>query len=404
MGKATKLVAPTTQSIGFIVKSTRRCNLRCRYCHDWRSHASSMPFETLLQLTSKSLTSKAARRIDYMWHGGEPLLMGRSFYEKALALQNHFAKSNQIITNSIQTNGTLLDDSWCEFISEYGFSVGISVDGPAIIHDSTRRDSAGRGSLKKVMRGIQKLRDAKIHFGVLTVLTNDVLELGPSALFGFLVDDLGVDSFSLLPARPDNVPGTGERPTNDYVDNRAYANFMTKMFDLWLERDDPKINIRELTSLTRVILGGLPTVCTLAGGCIGSYFHVEYNGDLWHCDKYLGDDEYRIGNIVDTDLDAILVGSRLQSLAHQESKAHSSLSTCEYYGVCNGGCPHDRYEIMRFSGSSSISCCGLNALIAHIETRLWEVDGVQRLLTATPDREQNRRTYISDNNSQRPIL
>lgn len=390
MEKAAKLVAPTTQSIGFIVKSTRRCNLRCRYCHDWRSHASSMPFETLLQLISKSLEPKAARRIDYMWHGGEPLLMGRSFYEKALALQHHFARPGQTIMNSIQTNGTLLNDSWCEFILDYKFSVGVSVDGPAIIHDSTRRDSAGRGSLKRVMRGIQHLRDAKIRFGVLTVLTSDVLDLGPSALFDFMVDDLGVDSFSLLPARPDNVPGTGERPTNDYVDNRVYANFMTKVFDLWLERDDPKINVRELTSLTRAILGGLPTVCTLAGGCIGSYFHVEYNGDLWHCDKYLGDDDYRVGNIVNADLDAILAGSRLQSLARRESEAHSRLSTCEYYAVCNGGCPHDRYEIMRFAGEGSVSCCGLNPLIAHIEKRLWEVDGVQRLLAAVPDRAQKQ--------------
>ena len=94
------------KSIGLIIKPSRKCNLRCSYCQDWRQRDTLMSFDILANLTAKALQAKEVERVDFIWHGGEPLLHGIDFYVKAIELQRHFAKPNQRIKNSIQTNGT----------------------------------------------------------------------------------------------------------------------------------------------------------------------------------------------------------------------------------------------------------------------------------------------------------
>src|SRR5437763_16421673 len=92
-------------NINLIVKVTRICNLRCTYCHEWADTKSVMEFETLAHMTAKTLRASNMRSVRFIWHGGEPLVRGRAFYEKALLLQQLCASEGQRVTNSVQTNG-----------------------------------------------------------------------------------------------------------------------------------------------------------------------------------------------------------------------------------------------------------------------------------------------------------
>lgn len=361
---------PNSQRLlGLIIKSTRQCNLRCSYCHDWRSRKDVMPFPVLATLTAKALGPEN-RRVEFIWHGGEPLLLGRDYYLKALRLQQEFRQEGQTIRNSLQTNGTLLDERWCELFKQFGFSIGISLDGPEEIHNLNRSYASGKGSYANVRNAIELLKNQDIPFGVLMVLNHKALQIGPERLFDFFINELRVNAFAFLPVRPDNVPGYGETTTTDYVEPTEYVRFMKAIFDHWYALDNPSIRIRELTSLLNAIVGASATVCTLAGHCLGQYYHVEANGDLYHCDKYLGDPAYNVGNIMHDSFQEIRGSAKMEALITAEEQHLQSLSRCASFNVCHGGCPHDRYIAAKYSPEYDGTCCGIHELISHIRDRV----------------------------------
>ncbi len=104
-----------------------------------------MSEELLERFTKQYIESQTQPQVMFTWHGGETLMRPLSFYRKAVELQKKYAGGRQI-DNSIQTNGTLLNDEWCAFFKENNFLVGISIDGPQEFHDEYRRDKMGRPS------------------------------------------------------------------------------------------------------------------------------------------------------------------------------------------------------------------------------------------------------------------
>jgi uncharacterized protein len=327
-----------------------------------------MPFEVLAHLTAKALRSAEPRLVNFIWHGGEPLLLGRDFFRKALSLQQEFLQPRRYVLNSIQTNGTLIDDAWCEFLGRNKFMVGISVDGPEEIHNRNRSYDSGRGSFADVLRAIDLMRKHELSFGILVVLNENTKRLRAAEIFDFVLNDLGVDNFAFLPAVPDNVPGqaTGERPADDYFSMNDYNEFMKQIFDHWFALDDPGVSVRELEGILRSVMGGNPGVCTLAGDCIGENYHIEPNGDVYHCDKYVGDPRYHVGNIVRDSFESIGRSPGHVGLVEDEKRKHGALTACPNYQVCHGGCPHDRYIAERYDPLFTGGCCGQSDLIDHI--------------------------------------
>lgn len=354
--------------LGLIIKSTRKCNLRCSYCHDWRFRSDKMSFKTLATLISKAFESKQ-RNISFMWHGGEPLLMPMEFYQKALLLQEKSKKEGQFYSNSIQTNGTLINQDWCDFFLKYRFNIGISLDGIEQSHNLNRKYSNNKGSYSDVLKSIKLLQKNNVPFGVLIVLNENILKLGADKIFNFLVDEIGAKSFSFIPVKPANNENSGEVYSDEYCKSHNSAEFMKEIFDLWLERDDSSIQIREIDSLLKVILGGTATACTLAGNCLGSYFHIEPEGTVYHCDKYLGDSNYNLGNILENNFSEIQQNEKLHKLIKEEEASLELLKECPKISICNGGCPHDRYIAKKVFHKNQ-KCCGQKLLINHMEKRL----------------------------------
>lgn len=324
-----------------------------------------MPFKVLATLTARAVQS-GSRSVNFIWHGGEPLLLGRDYYRRALMVQQELRPGNVRITNSLQTNGTLLDEQWCDFFIQFGFDVGLSIDGPPDIHNINRKYASGRGSHAAVLHGIRAMKQSGVKFGALLVLNHRLASYGAIPLYDYLVE-LGLNSWSYLAARPHNDP-SNSCTENDYVTQAEYGHFMTETFDYWYDRDDG-VQIRELRSLLDVIIGGEARVCTLAGNCLGEYFHVEPDGTLYHCDKYLDDENYRLGNVMQETFQQIRESPKMRRLVQGERDAHQVLAECTGYETCKGGCPHDRYIANRYSPQQA-ACCGQSELIAHIKQKV----------------------------------
>jgi uncharacterized protein len=358
------------RSSGFIVKATRLCNLRCTYCHDWRdSGDQTMSFATLARLTKEALATFT--NVDFIWHGGETTILPIAFYEKAMAVQARFRRPDHLIRNMWQTNGTLLDETWARFFQAHGFSVGISLDGPAEVHDRFRPRTGGQSSFRLTMRGLQILRDFKVRFGMLMVVDEGTLERGPDRLFDFLLE-IGARRLALLavhpPNLPDAVPGT---PVDHHVDSGRMTDFLIGVYDRWLAHGDPGIKIRELENVRRALRGTRASSCTWTGGCLGQYFLVEPNGEVAHCDLFDGDRRYTYGNISQTSLSQMLEGAAIKTLMAENDIAIQQMrSQCPEFDHCNGGCPHDRYIAYRHDPHYSSGCCGRRRLIEYMRSRL----------------------------------
>ena len=359
------------RSLGLIIKATRLCNLRCIYCTDWRAEERQiMEFEVLANLTARALRDPSHGSVDFIWHGGEPTILGIPFFERALWLQARFRSPGQVVTNSLQTNATRLDDAWARFLKANRFSVSISIDGPEDIHDRQRPFAGGRGSFAAVRRGLDTLTRHGITPAVLMVVDKESLTAGADALFDLCLD-LELRSFGLLAAKPRNqpdaVPGT---PADHYVTPREMGRFLTRLFDRWIAHGDSGIRIREFSGLLRRLDGREAESCVLAGHCLGQYFIIEPNGDVAHCDLFQGDDDYCLGSILTDDFSSLRRNPRLKMLREARAAALSAMTACPHFNMCNGWCPHEHYTAARHDPDFMAGCCGLSDLITYLQGRL----------------------------------
>jgi uncharacterized protein len=304
------------------------------------------------------------------------MLLPVTFYRKAVLLQQRYRRGGQRIRNVIQTNGTLLTSRWAEFLAAYQFTVGVSLDGPPEVHDRQRRHASGRASFVDVTKGIDVLRQHGIPFTVLMVLGEDAFSAGPDRVFDTFIE-LGVRNYSLINVKPANqpaaLPGT---PAAPYLPPARTTRFLAGLYDRWRAHGDDSIVIRELRAVESRVRGWAPGICTLAGGCLGRYFLVEPSGEVAHCDLFLGDPRYTLGNVLTESFAQLAAGPRMAALRQKEQQALARMRSCPEFGICNGWCPHERYLSFRHDPDHRSDCCGLSGLIRHIRGHL-EVPGLR---------------------------
>ncbi|MDF0682397.1 MAG: SPASM domain-containing protein, partial [Candidatus Nitrosocosmicus sp.] len=155
-----------------------------------------------------------------------------------------------------------------------------------------------------------------------------------------------------------------------YMERSEHSKFINKVFDKWYEMDDVDFQIREFSSIIRALLGGKHISCLLAGNCIGKYYGVNYNGDIYHCDEFMTDSNYKLGNILTHNFNEILVSENAQHLKETNNQEIHFLN-CKWKDICNGGCPKDRY-VHKLMSKKEIECCGYSDLIEHIYDRIQD--------------------------------
>jgi uncharacterized protein len=356
------------RSVGLIVKVTRLCNLRCSYCYDWRSGANQkMSFEVAARMTAAALSDSEHSAVTFLWHGGEPTLLPISFFEKVMLVQARLRRPGQRVLNSIHTNATHIDDRWIAFFREYDWQVGISIDGPREVHDLYRVDARNRPTLERTLKGYEKLRSAGLGTGVISVVDRLALNLGPVALFDFMVE-LGVPNYGINFAMPDPQPAAGPgTPVDHYITTEERNGYLIGLYDRWRQYGDLGISIREIATVLRRLLNDRSSLpCTFAGDCFGNLYTVEPNGDVNHCCYMVGDPDYHWGNVMSDTFAAIRSSSNMQSVVAERVSQEAQLKSCPEVNVCQGGCAMEMYMSARHDPQPLRNCCGQLDFIRHI--------------------------------------
>ena len=341
-----------------IVKFTRLCNLRCVYCHDWAAGVGhTMPFDVQLRLFEKLFGPPEHRRVTVVWHGGEPMMIGRRNALRVLFLERWFQRPGQRLLNSMQTNGTLINADWIQFLRHFGIRTSLSIDGPAEVHDHTRPQVHGRPTFDKSLRGLRLLQEAGLLAGVLIVVTPQLLDFGAERLVAFLRES-NIRSIELLPLRPDN---NSAQPL-DHSAAQDFVGFLWAVDRARVEQGEHNLYVRTLDTALSALAGQAARHCEFGGNCAGDFFSIDPAGDVSHCDKYLGDSDYRLGNLRSHNFDEMRRGEAMGRISAEIDAGLEAMKSCQYFRYCNGWCPHEHYLNTRPESSDRVDCCGLGGL------------------------------------------
>ena len=359
------------------------CNLHCQYCYylektalypDERSFR--MPDEVLEELTRQYIESQpeAVQELHFSWQGGEPTLLEIEFFRKAISLQKKYQRPGMRILNTIQTNGTLLDDEWGRFLSDEDFLVGISIDGPEPIHDRFRRDAAGAGSLDSALRGLEVLKKHRVEFNILTVV-NRVNGDQPTATYDFL-KQIGARFFQFIPIVERDREG---RMTPQSVGSRQWGRFLAGIFDRWKQSDVGEVFVQHFDVFLGLFMGLPSSLCVFAETC-GRAVALEHNGDLYSCDHFVSP-EYELGNITDTALGDMVEGAKQRRFGRDKRDALPRYCRrCDHLRLCGGACPKDRIARTP-DGEPGLAylCDGYRAFYDHVMPVLEKMGTCLRL-------------------------
>lgn len=343
------------------------CNLRCAYCF-YLEKSRLYKERTSCQMSSEVLEAYIQQYIDhhdtgdiyFAWQGGEPTLLGINYFRQVLSLQQQYSGDRKI-HNSIQTNGTLIDDEWGRFFGENKFLVGISIDGPGDIHDHYRKGGAGDPTFDKVMAATRVFKKYDVAFNTLTVLNNINAE-HPIELYLFLKEigdghmqfipaverqpgeesqSLGLD-LAIPPGGGSQVGSAGLPLTSWSVSPQQLAGFYITLFDHWLHNDVGEVFVQFFDVTLGNYLGASSGLCHFQERC-GLAGALEHNGDLYSCDHYVYP-ECRLGNILETPM-ALLMKSKQQKQfgRNKQELLPGCCSECDVQQLCNGDCPKHRF-------------------------------------------------------------
>ncbi len=355
------------------------CNLGCSYCFFldkellYEGSRFRMSDDNLDRYIRQLIDGHSAPRVTVAWQGGEPTLMGLGFYRRAVELQDRYRKPGMEFENTIQTNGTLLTDEWCEFLKENDYLVGISIDGPAPLHDIHRVTKKGKGTFDKVMRGLRLLQKHEVEYNVLTTV-NSVNADFPLEVYRFLRDDAGTAWMQFIPV-VERVDAEGDPAYHDGVEvsgrsvrPEQLGRFLTEIFDEWVRNDVGSVFVQTFEASIRNWMGFASSGMCVFNETCGFGVALEHNGDLFSCDHFV-DPEFLLGNIADTDMGS-LVGSRQQRDfgADKRDLLPRYCLDCDVRFACHGECPKNRF-IETPDGEPGLNylCVGYKEFFHHID-------------------------------------
>jgi uncharacterized protein len=277
------------------------------------------------------------------------------------------------IENTLQTNGTRLDDEWAAFLAEHRFLIGLSLDGPRELHDGYRVDKGGHGTFDNVMRGLRLLQAHEVEYNVLTTV-NRLNGDYPLEVYRFLRDEVGTDWMQFIPVverldesgRPDPMRGTVASDRS--VLPEQWGSFLTTIWDEWVRRDVGDVFVQTFEAALRNFYGAAGSgLCVFDETC-GYGLALEHNGDLYSCDHFV-EPEHRLGNIRQLPM-LDLVGSEQQrefGLAKRDTLPRMCRE-CDVRFACHGECPKNRF-LTTPDGEPGLNylCAGYMKFFRHMD-------------------------------------
>ena len=335
------------------------CNLDCRYCYYSMKPQELYPDTKKFLMTDEILGDYTRQylaamplRCEFGWQGGEPLLAGKDFYRKAIAFQKQFGTTGQVVTNGMQTNGTLIDEEWCDFFRENKFLVGVSLDGPAQVHDVHRRDKAGRPTWHKAWAGLELLSKKGVEFNVLVTL-NSANAPHAGNIYRYFVNR-GIQYLQFIHIL-ERKPGTDE-PTDFSCRPEQLGRWMLDVFEQWASRDVGRVSVRFIDDALHALIYGRASTCVHSQRCAAAYI-LEWNGDLYACDHFVYK-EWKVGSLRETPLVDLVTSPRVEEFAALKTDLPHACRDCEFLSMCWGGCPKHHRPIGRDPARTNHFCEG----------------------------------------------
>lgn len=368
-----------------------RCNLACEYCYYLEKsklydEKAQMMTEALLDRYVKEyIQSQTMNDVLFTWHGGEPLMRPLTFYKKAIELQTRYAEG-KVITNALQTNGTLLTDEWCKFLHDNNFLVGISIDGPQEFHDEFRRTRGGGPSWAKVMKGIELLNKHNVDWNAMAVV-NEFNADYPHDFYQFF-KQIGAHYIQFAPiverkitgaikASHSGDEGAGAKDhlahmhdiegtlTDFSVSPAQWGKFLCSLFDEWVREDVGTYFIQLFDATLANWCGVQPGVCSMSDSC-GHAAVMEWNGDVYSCDHFVFPD-YKLGNLNRDTLVNMLYGEKQMQFSKIKQALPRRCRECKWQFACHGECPKNRFVQTDEPGRPlNYLCDGYRTFFQHV--------------------------------------
>ena len=371
------------------------CNLDCTYCFYLSKQTlpggpggGHMDDELLERFVRDYIASVTGDEVVFSWQGGEPTLMGVEFFEKVVALQRKYAKAGQRIENDLQTNGTLLDESWARFLKQHRFLVGLSIDGPRDVHDRIRITKRGAPTFDQVVAAAKLLRRFGVPFNTLTCV-HRYNASRPLDVYRFLRRELGSTYLQFIPiveargfettaphtwdparmpvvGSPEASPDHADSVVTEWsVDPDEYGRFLCKVWDEWLARDLGRVLVNFCETLVAQRMGLPAQICVHSEIC-GKGVALEHDGSVYACDHYVYP-EYRLGNIRQRSLSDMAFSAAQVKFGYAKSESLPAYCRqCEFLTYCWGECPKNRM-LRTPDGEPGLNylCRGLKHFFAH---------------------------------------
>ncbi|MFH0800383.1 MAG: radical SAM protein [Pseudomonadota bacterium] len=361
--------------MNIIIKTTKRCNLRCKYCYEHAHHNRDDVFtvkkiERLFnRIRDFYLKDSNPSKLLFVWHGGEPMLMPVSFYWRVLELQDQiFCDKKFNIINGIQTNLTLLDEDYLELFKTGRMgTVGVSFD--AINVNRVFRNGAPTEAA--VLKNLDILNEHGIRCSMLCVITRQNIGRAEEIYRFFRERNL---SFSTVPSHH-----LGPRKENLYgITPTEYARFSMKLFDLWFYDRDADIIITNFGCFIAALAGAKDGLgdCAFSKSCPEHTIHFNPDGTAYNCSR-MDFGRYIYGNIFSQSMDEIMESPARKMLLGRYDIVKEECAGCRYFEKCYGGCPNLGRGRGNFLHKSTM-CPYFKAMFSHIEKRLKQHDLLTR--------------------------
>lgn len=365
------------------------CNIDCTYCfylekealYPERNKNWRMSYDTLETYISQHIAAQSGNHVIFAWQGGEPTMMGLPFFRRVVELCDKYANGKKI-EHALQTNGIVLNDGWAQFFAENRFLIGLSIDGPAHVHNQYRVNRAGKGTHEQVVAAMALLKAHHVEFNTLTVVGKhnvgharevyDFLLAAGSRHMQFipLVERMSTTESSVLNLV---LPGESAATLAPWtVPSWQFGEFLNHIFDVWIRRDVGRVSVQMFDVALAAWTGQPPVLCVHSETC-GHAFAMESNGDLYNCDHFVYP-EHLLGNIHQQTIEEM--NNSEQAIAFGQTKRDTltpDCRRCDFRFVCHGGCPKHRFAVSPTGHpGQNYLCAGYKNFFQHI-TRYMNV-------------------------------
>ncbi|MCJ7855612.1 anaerobic sulfatase maturase [Lachnospiraceae bacterium NSJ-143] len=329
-----------------IKPASGNCNLECKYCfyRDEINNRNTPSHNYMSVDLAEKIIKKALYLSDisccFSFQGGEPFLAGLTFFKAFVETVKKYNTKNIKVFYSIQTNGTLLDENWAQFLSSNHFLTGISLDGYEQIHNLYRRTCFGGTTFSQIINAVSLLEKFNADYNILTVVTSKSAKKADK-IYQFY-KQMNFNHQQYIPCLDPISRTRGKEPYS--LTPESYSYFLKCLFDKWYTDilNKKPIHIRYFENLITALRGGIPESCGMNGVCSHQYV-IESDGSVYPCDFYVFDN-MKLGSFAEDDIEEIEKKRRDLNFIDESLKIPDDCNICKYYPLCRNGCKRERVD------------------------------------------------------------